>query len=89
MKQLKSDEARRGFRDLLDEVERDPEAAIEILRYDRPVAVMVSPAWFQQATAALEPQDEPGDQAAHVAITAMVDRHRAGTKPRGKHEENP
>lgn len=48
MRQMKSDEARRAFRGLLDEVERDPEAAIEILRYDRPVAVVVSAAWYEQ-----------------------------------------
>lgn len=49
MRELKSDEARRGFRDLLDEVERDPAAAIKILRYERPVAVVVSAEWYEQA----------------------------------------
>jgi predicted RNA-binding Zn-ribbon protein involved in translation (DUF1610 family) len=46
MRELKSDKARREFRDLLDEVERSPAAAIRILRYERPVAVMVSATWY-------------------------------------------
>jgi hypothetical protein len=54
MKQVKSDEARRGFRDILDEMERDPESAVEIFRYDRPVAVVVSASWYRRATASLE-----------------------------------
>jgi prevent-host-death family protein len=54
MRELKSDAARRGFRDLLDEVERDPEAAIRISRYDRPVAVLVSAAWYERMTAERE-----------------------------------
>ena len=50
MRDIKSDEARRTFRDLLDEVERDPEAAVRISRYDRPVAVVVSAAWYERVT---------------------------------------
>src|ERR1022692_2706959 len=53
MRELRSDEARRGFRDLLDEVERDPAAAIRILRYERPVAVVVSDDWHERAALAL------------------------------------
>lgn len=41
MRELKSDQARRDWRDLLDEMERDPAAAVTILRYDRPVAVLM------------------------------------------------
>lgn len=48
MRQIKSDDARRSFRNLLDEVERDHAAAISILRYDRPVAVMVSDAQYRE-----------------------------------------
>ena len=57
MRQLRSDEARRQFRDLLDEVQRDPAAAIQILRYDKPVAVVVSAEWYQRASAALDGED--------------------------------
>ena len=53
MRQLRSDEARRQFRDLLDEVQRDPAAAIQVLRYDKPVAVVVSPEWYERAEQAL------------------------------------
>jgi hypothetical protein len=42
-------EVRTGWRDLLDEVQADPEAAIRISRYDRPVAVVVSAAWYERA----------------------------------------
>jgi hypothetical protein len=52
MKQLRSDEARRAFRDLLDDVQRDPDAAVQILRYDKPVAVMVSAEWYERAASA-------------------------------------
>lgn len=48
MQDIKSDEARRNFRDLLDEVERDPEAAIRVSRYERPVAVVVSAEWYER-----------------------------------------
>ena len=47
MRQLRSDEARQDWRDLLDEVQRDPDAAIEILRYNKPVAVVVSADWYR------------------------------------------
>lgn len=53
MREIKADEARRKLRDLLDEVERSPDAAITIQRYDRPVAVLVSAAWYGKAEAAL------------------------------------
>jgi PHD/YefM family antitoxin component YafN of YafNO toxin-antitoxin module len=53
VRDLKSDAARRGFRDLLDEIEHDPGAAVRILRYERPVAVLVSAGWYERAIAAL------------------------------------
>ena len=48
-KQVRSDEARRGLRDLIDEVGHG--AHITILRYDKPAAVLVSPEWYAQAQA--------------------------------------
>ena len=44
MREVKSEEARRTFRDLLDEAERG--GVIGILRYDRPAAIMVPPDWY-------------------------------------------
>lgn len=49
MKQLGSDEARRDWRDLLDAVQANPDAAIQILRYDKPVAVVVSAVWYAES----------------------------------------
>lgn len=46
---VKSDEARRRFRDLLTEAERG--GVVEIRRYDTPTAVMVSPDWYERAAA--------------------------------------
>ena len=43
---VRSDEARTKLRDLLDEVDRDG-AHVYILRYDRPVAVMVPVEWYE------------------------------------------
>jgi PHD/YefM family antitoxin component YafN of YafNO toxin-antitoxin module len=54
MKQLGSDDARRDWRDLLDQVEHNPAEAVQILRWNKPVAVVVSPEWFERAAAALE-----------------------------------
>lgn len=48
MRDLKSDEARRDWRDILDEVQGDPEAAVRISRHGRPVAVVVSAAWYER-----------------------------------------
>jgi prevent-host-death family protein len=48
MRDIKSDEARRTFRDILDEVQADPYAVVRISRYDRPVAVVVSAAWYER-----------------------------------------
>ena len=55
-KQVRSDEARRNLRDLLDEVEHH-DVHVTILRYDKPAAVLVSPDWYEQAKAAIERGD--------------------------------
>lgn len=49
-KQVRSDEARRNWRDLIDDVARDYH--IMILRYDKPVAVLVPVDWYEDAEAA-------------------------------------
>lgn len=49
-KQVRSDEARRNFRGLLDEVEHH-DVHVTILRYDKPAAVLVSPQWYEEAKA--------------------------------------
>jgi hypothetical protein len=54
MRQLRSDEARRDWRDLLDEVQHDASAAVEILRYDKPVAVVVNSDWYAWATGVID-----------------------------------
>jgi prevent-host-death family protein len=43
-----SDEARRNFKDLLNQVEHG-RAHVRILRYDTPAAVMVPVEWYEQA----------------------------------------
>jgi prevent-host-death family protein len=48
MRDVKSDEARRDWRDILDEVQADPEAAVRVSRHGRPVAVVVSAAWYER-----------------------------------------
>lgn len=45
---VRSDEARTKFRDLVDEVTQDG-AHVYLLRYDKPVAVMVPVKWYEQA----------------------------------------
>jgi len=52
-KQVRSDEARRNLRDLLDEVEHH-DVHVTILRYDKPAAVLVSLEWYEQAKALIE-----------------------------------
>jgi PHD/YefM family antitoxin component YafN of YafNO toxin-antitoxin module len=52
MREIHSDEARRRFRPLLDDVEHHGER-VKILRYDRPAAIMVPPDWYERAEAAL------------------------------------
>jgi prevent-host-death family protein len=47
---VRSDEARRNLRNLLDEVTRGYH--VTILRYDKPVAVLVPVDWYEDAEAA-------------------------------------
>ena len=49
---VRSDEARRRLRDLMDEVEHQG-AHIYVLRYDRPSVVIVPVDWYEQITAAI------------------------------------
>lgn len=49
---MQSDEARRKFRELLDEVDRDGEH-VTILRYQTPVAVIVPLRWYTDALMAI------------------------------------
>jgi antitoxin (DNA-binding transcriptional repressor) of toxin-antitoxin stability system len=52
MKRVRSDEARRTFRALLNEVEHAG-AHVQILRYETPTAVLVPVQWYEAAQAAL------------------------------------
>jgi prevent-host-death family protein len=58
MKQVRSDEARRTFRELLNEVEHQGEH-VEILRYQTPAAMLVPVEWYKQARRALESSEDP------------------------------
>jgi prevent-host-death family protein len=51
-RQVRSDEARTHFRDLLDAAEQGEH--ITILRYEKPVAIVVPVAWYEQATALID-----------------------------------
>ena len=59
-KQVRSDEARRTLRDLLDEVEHH-DVHVTILRYDKPAAVLVSPEWYEQARALIQAPETDGN----------------------------
>jgi antitoxin (DNA-binding transcriptional repressor) of toxin-antitoxin stability system len=61
MREVRSDEARRSFRELLDEVQGDTAAAIQVLRYDRPVAVIVSADWYARTLGFLGRAGSLGD----------------------------
>lgn len=54
--QVRSDEARRNLRDLLDQVTRGYH--VTILRYDKPTAVLVPVDWYEDAEAAWSAQLE-------------------------------
>lgn len=56
-RQVKSDEARRNLRDLLNAVEHNGEH-VTILRYDRPGAVIVPVDWYTQAQRSLADKEE-------------------------------
>jgi prevent-host-death family protein len=57
---VRSDEARAKFRDLVDEVAHE-DAHVYLLRYDKPVAVIVPVEWYEQARATLASptEDQP------------------------------
>lgn len=55
-KQVRSDEARRNLRRLLDEVEARG-ARIMILRYDKPAAVLVPVDWYEDAAALMAEEE--------------------------------
>ena len=57
MKQIGSEDARRTFRDLLDDAQRGE--AVEILRYDKPVAVLVPADWYHAAVKQLAEGGRP------------------------------
>lgn len=50
--EVNSDEARRTFRDLLNEVEHQGEH-VTIMRYNTPAVVVVPVQWYERARAAL------------------------------------
>lgn len=51
---VSSDEARTKFRDLMDEVAHH-EAHVHVLRYGKPVAVIVPTEWYEEMRAKLAP----------------------------------
>lgn len=53
MKQIGSDDARRDFRALLNDVEHQGEH-VTIMRYQTPAAVVVPVEWYEKARAAVE-----------------------------------
>jgi len=53
MKSVQSEEARRNFRAILNEVEHDGEH-VEIQRYQVPAAVMVPPDWYRRTSAIVD-----------------------------------
>jgi prevent-host-death family protein len=55
---VRSDEARRRLRNLVDEVEHDG-AHIFVLRYNRPSAVIVPVEWYEQAKATISEGRQP------------------------------
>jgi len=54
---VRSDEARAKLRDLVDEVAHD-DAHVYLLRYDKPVAVIVPVAWYETVKAKIAEGDE-------------------------------
>jgi antitoxin (DNA-binding transcriptional repressor) of toxin-antitoxin stability system len=78
MKQVRSEQLRRGLRWLLTEVERG--GVIEVLRYQDPVAVMVSPDWYRRAIDALSEQAAAEQQRREAAIAAALRRKEAAQR---------
>ena len=70
MREVKSDEARRAFSALIDAIRLNPAEAVTIQRYDKPVAVIVSAAWYDAVADHLA---HPQDQVAEVLRPAMTE----------------
>ena len=64
-RQVRTEEARRNFRELLNEVEHQG-AHIAITRYDSPSAMLVPMEWYDRAVEALAARgsSRPGDSSA-------------------------
>lgn len=62
MKPVSSEDARRNFRDLLDDVEHKEEH-VTIMRYRTPAAVIVPISWYEQTVEALADAAEGGRKA--------------------------
>lgn len=73
MKQLGSEEARRRFRDLLDDAQRGESA--EISRNGKPIAVLVPAEWYEHQRAALAAFAEAGMDG-DVPVSAREVRNR-------------
>jgi hypothetical protein len=88
MREIKADEARRGLRDLLDEVARYPAVAIRILRYERPVAVLVSDLWYSDAVRILKVVEQAMAQADTAQDSFLAEAIREGLRNAGatRHE---
>lgn len=57
---VRSEEARTKLRSLMDEVENQ-DAHVYLLRYDRPVAVIVPVDWYENARTAVTDTSERGE----------------------------
>jgi hypothetical protein len=80
-KQVRSDEARRTFRDLLNEVEHH-DVHVTILRYDKPTAVLVSPDWYDTVTRYVT-----ATATSCEAIGFHAREREAGNRPLGESEK--
>jgi prevent-host-death family protein len=54
---VRSDEARAKFRDLVDEVAQE-DSHVYLLRYDKPVAVLVPVEWYEEVKAKISEKEE-------------------------------
>ena len=88
MKQVGSEEARRSFRDLLDEVQGG--ASAEIMRYDKAVAVLVPAGWYDAVLGYLSATaftDEMPDEWRVLSDTLHEGRRRGGAAMREAGEQ--
>ncbi|MFJ4960265.1 hypothetical protein [Streptomyces sp. NPDC088739] len=57
MEEMTTEQVRRGWATLLTEISQRTRGAVRLIRYKRPVAVLVPADWFDEAVAAIgEPQ---------------------------------